>query len=277
MSKGTNNSRKSNLAVLGAGAISGISVDAILFPIDTIKTRLQSKAGFLKSGGFTRLYSGLTPLLLGSMPSSAVFFISYETVRNEIGIERRTGHNVAINMLAASIGEINSCLVRVPCELLKQKGQTNVSTPLSLLKHILRQHGIIGMYRGYSATVMREIPFSLVQFPLWEAIKSYFRERHERDYITPLESICSGATAGGVAAAITTPIDVAKTRIMLSSGTQLSSNFIKVMYTIAKQEGVTALFSGLLPRMVQISMGGAIFLGIYVQALYQFNSLLDNK
>jgi solute carrier family 25 S-adenosylmethionine transporter 26 len=74
-------------------------------------------------------------------------------------------------------------------------------------------------------------------------------------------AIC-GSLAGGIAAALTTPLDVAKTRIMLGSG-DYSSNFVKTMVRIAKEEGGKTLFRGVVPRVTWISIGGAIFLGVY--------------
>lgn len=41
-----------------AGAIAGLSVDVALYPLDTLKTRLQSQHGFYKSGGFSGVYRG---------------------------------------------------------------------------------------------------------------------------------------------------------------------------------------------------------------------------
>lgn len=55
--------------VLLAGAVAGIAVDFSLYPIDTIKSRLQSNQGFFRSGGFSNLYRGLTPVLVGSIPN----------------------------------------------------------------------------------------------------------------------------------------------------------------------------------------------------------------
>lgn len=49
--------------------MAGITVDAVLFPLDTLKTRLQSKEGWLATGGIKRLYSGLSSTLFGSAPS----------------------------------------------------------------------------------------------------------------------------------------------------------------------------------------------------------------
>ncbi len=52
-----------------AGAAAGTTSDVVLFPMDTIKTRLQSSKGFMKAGGFHRMYAGILPTVLGSAPS----------------------------------------------------------------------------------------------------------------------------------------------------------------------------------------------------------------
>ena len=46
------------LTSLVSGGLAGTAVDVSLFPLDTIKTRLQSKQGFLAAGGFRNIYSG---------------------------------------------------------------------------------------------------------------------------------------------------------------------------------------------------------------------------
>lgn len=55
--------------VFFGGAVAGLVVDTSLYPIDTIKSRLQSKSGFLASGGYKNLYRGLPPVLAGSVPN----------------------------------------------------------------------------------------------------------------------------------------------------------------------------------------------------------------
>lgn len=76
-------------------------------------------------------------------------------------------------------------------------------------------------------------------------------------------SIC-GSLAGGIAAALTTPLDVVKTRLMTSSGESMGlwNCFLKV----AQEEGVSGLFAGCVPRVAFIGLGGAIFFGAYEAA-----------
>ena len=68
------------VTALLAGAASGLSVDLLFFPIDTIKTRLQSAEGFWRSGGFAGVYRGMGSVAVGSAPGASIFFVTYETV-----------------------------------------------------------------------------------------------------------------------------------------------------------------------------------------------------
>lgn len=51
-----------------AGGLAGTAVDTLFFPIDTLKTRAQSQAGFFPSGGFAGVYRGLGSAVVGSAP-----------------------------------------------------------------------------------------------------------------------------------------------------------------------------------------------------------------
>jgi len=85
------------------------------------------------------------------------------------------------------------------------------------------------------------------------------------------EAAVCGTIAGGVAAALTTPLDVLKTRVMLDLRDPtkqklpgLSVRFRQIYVT----EGVQALFAGVVPRTLWISAGGAVFLGVYEWAVH---------
>ena len=105
-----------------SGALTGLCVDLTLFPLDTVKTRCQSEIGFLKSGGFSRLWSGIGPVAAGSAPGAAVFFLAYETGKSSI-FPKIVENPVLVHMLSASLGEVSSCLIRVPVEVIKQRMQ----------------------------------------------------------------------------------------------------------------------------------------------------------
>lgn len=75
--------------------------------------------------------------------------------------------------MRASAGELMACLIRVPTELIKQRAQVSNGSMkiLNIVKEIYNTRGLFGFYRGYVSTVFREIPFSFIEFPLWEFLK----------------------------------------------------------------------------------------------------------
>jgi solute carrier family 25 S-adenosylmethionine transporter 26 len=160
--------------------------------------------------------------------------------------------------------------------------------------------GVVGvwreLYRGWGITVMREVPFTILQFPMWEALKAWGRERKVRTgrgllgdvHVHPVgggregagpvvgevsagESALYGSISGGIAAAVTTPLDVLKTRVMLSARRESMATIVR---TILKENGIKPFFAGIGPRVMWISIGGAIFLGSYQWAV---NALEKNR
>ncbi|WVR08090.1 hypothetical protein IAU60_005136 [Kwoniella sp. DSM 27419] len=285
---------------LVAGAISGIAVDFMFFPLDTVKTRIQSSAGFWQSGGFKGVYSGVGSVGMGSAPGAAAFFVTYEALKARLPQYKVFGDNPALNhMVAASGAEYVSCLIRVPTEVVKSRTQAGAyghgkgswHSAISTMKF----EGIKGFYRGFGITIAREIPFTSIQFPLYEGLKSLLSKHYlggRRP--TPYEAALCGSVAGGFAAAVTTPLDVVKTRVMLEARTSSSAptpgpvssippprqpspsvlSFPPRLLAILQNEGPSALFKGWQPRCFAISLGGAVFLGIYDLAI---NFGMDNK
>jgi solute carrier family 25 (mitochondrial S-adenosylmethionine transporter), member 26 len=255
--------KKSNSKVVSliSGGAAGTAVDIILFPLDTIKTRLQSRNGFIKSGGFKGIYKGLSSAIIGSAPNASAFFLTYDSVKS-----LKLVNNDLINqLLAANAGEINACLIRVPIEVVKQRSQANLNkTTYEVFRETLKQEGIKGFYRGYLTTLLREIPFSSIQFPLWELLKLKLKQFNNKD-CEPWQSALCGALSGAISAALTTPLDVAKTRIILSERDKLHKQLriINTLKEIYKENGLKGLFSGVYPRVIMISFGGFIFFGVY--------------
>lgn len=72
-------------------------------------------------------------------------------------------------------------------EVMKQRRQALIHDKKSL--------GLKLLYRGYWSTVLRDTPFSIIQFPLWEYFKKIYNFYIERE-IYPMESAICGAIAG---------------------------------------------------------------------------------
>ncbi|KAF2656658.1 mitochondrial carrier [Lophiostoma macrostomum CBS 122681] len=283
------------LRSLIAGGLAGTTVDLSLYPLDTLKTRLQSSTGFSSSGGFSGIYRGVGSALIGSAPGAALFFITYDSIKRHFAsssssrpapapaTRRNTEgkpyndssagsvdvrNDALVHMLAASLGEVAACAVRVPTEVIKQRAQASQHpSSLSALTHILSQRHVHGyahvwqeLYRGWSITILREVPFTVIQFPLWEALKRYRCAASGRQEVSGLEGGVLGSLAGAVAAGITTPLDVLKTRLMLAKE---RVGMGEMLGRIVRESGPRAFFAGMGPRIGWISAGGAIFLGTY--------------
>ncbi|XP_075618496.1 mitochondrial S-adenosylmethionine carrier protein isoform X1 [Balearica regulorum gibbericeps] len=254
-------------AALAAGGVAGICVDLILFPLDTVKTRLQSPQGFRKAGGFRGIYAGVPSTAIGSFPNAAAFFITYENVKSMLHYVSTPYLTPATHMVAASLGEVVACLIRVPSEVVKQRAQVSPSSStLRILSHTLYHEGIQGLYRGYKSTVLREGTVEEVWVRAVSGMEAQFQLRKLLQdsflsgTISPL-----GILKGGFAAAVTTPLDVAKTRIMLAKAgsSNASGNVLAALGGIWRTQGLSGLFAGVVPRMAAISLGGFIFLGTY--------------
>ncbi|XP_055614043.1 S-adenosylmethionine mitochondrial carrier protein homolog [Uranotaenia lowii] len=253
-----------------SGGVAGLVVDIVLFPIDTIKTRLQSERGFLRSGGFRGIYKGLAPAAAGSAPTAALFFCTYDGLKSHLGqLVTDKSHQPYVHMLSAASAEIVACLIRVPVEIAKQRRQAlslkyNASS-VEILYNAIKAEGIRrGLYRGFGSTIMREVPFSFIQFPLWE----YFKQNWTNltgTTLTPFSVAICGAVAGGIAAGLTTPLDVAKTRIMLADDRSevTRKGVVQVLRGVYRERGFRGLFAGFVPRVLWITLGGAIFFGFY--------------
>ncbi|XP_029456909.1 S-adenosylmethionine mitochondrial carrier protein isoform X4 [Rhinatrema bivittatum] len=149
--------RQDFLISLLAGGTAGVCVDLVLFPLDTIKTRLQSPQGFSKTGGFRGIYAGVPSTAVGSFPNAAAFFVTYEYVKSMLTFSSSSYLSPVTHMCAASLGEIVACLIRVPSEVIKQRAQVSPScSTYQMLANTLHQEGIWGLYRGYKSTVLRE-------------------------------------------------------------------------------------------------------------------------
>ncbi len=264
------------LTALCSGAVAGLTTDLALYPIDTLKTRYQSSQGFVKAGGFNGVYKGVTAVGAGSAPGAALFFVVYERMKQVLADRTTQPHHS--HMLAACAGEVSACLVRVPTEVVKSKMQTGAegcSTLAGAINTIISETGgASNLYRGFGVTIMREIPFALIQFPIYEKLKSIIGSTRGSP-ASPIESAACGSVGGAIAAAVTTPLDVVKTRLMLGAdkANVPYTSALDVVARVTRDEGSATLFSGIQPRVVWIGFGGFVFFGAYEAAKSVFTTI----
>ncbi|CAB4296512.1 unnamed protein product [Prunus armeniaca] len=244
-----------------AGGAAGVFVEAALYPIDTIKTRLQ----VAHAGGkivLKGLYSGLAGNLAGVLPASAIFVGVYEPTKQKLLKALPENLSALAHLTAGAIAGAASSVVRVPTEVVKQRMQTaQFSSAPDAVRLILAKEGFKGLYAGYGSFLLRDLPFDAVQFCIYEQLQIGFKLAARRDLNDP-EVAMIGAFAGAVTGAITTPLDVIKTRLMLQGSENQYRGIYDCVRTIMREEGSPALWKGIGPRVLWIGIGGSIFFGV---------------
>jgi len=256
---------------LVAGGCAGTCVDVSLHPLDTLKTRLMSKDGFWKAGGMQGTWKGVVPIALGSAPGAAVFFSTYETMKGVLKRQNGGKEEWYHASVSSSIGEFFACSIRVPTVMLGNNLQVGKYSNLKdAASAIYRAGGLANFWTGFGTMVARDIPFAIIQFPIYESIKAKWAEIQGCP-TGPLQGACCGSFAGSIAGAATCPLEVAKTRIFIDSGSAERKyvGTISTLSTVAREEGAAALFSGLGPRVFWITLGGFVFFGAYEGASKQ--------
>ena len=124
------------------------------------------------------------------------------------------------------LADLTASVVYVPSEVLKTRLQLqgrynnpffksgyNYRSTLDATRTITRQEGVSALFHGYKATILRDLPFSALQFAIYEQERKLAMDWARSTEIgLPLE-IATAGTAGGMAGVITCPLDVVKTRI----------------------------------------------------------------
>ncbi|GAV70173.1 Mito_carr domain-containing protein [Cephalotus follicularis] len=268
-------------ALIGAaaGGIAGAFTYVCLHPLDTIKTKLQTKdasrlykstfdaiAKTFQSKGILGFYSGVSAVIVGSTASSAVYFGTCEFGKSILSkIDKYP--SVLIPPTAGAMGNIVSSAIMVPKELITQRMQAGAKgRSWEVLLKILEKDGVLGLYAGYSATLLRNLPAGVLSYSSFEYLKSMVLSRTKHANLEPIQSVCCGALAGAISASITTPLDVVKTRLMTQVHGETVNKVSAAMYggvamtvrQILKEEGWVGLTSGMEPRVVHSACFSAL-------------------
>ncbi|PSR80009.1 mitochondrial carrier domain-containing protein, partial [Coniella lustricola] len=325
-----------------AGAAAAFTVDLLIYPLDTIKTRYQSQdylqtfksssssgsasgaaAGITKpsrTAAFRGLYQGVGSVIVATLPAAGIFFTTYEaakplyaTLLNRLPLlpEGTQLPTPVVHSLASGTAELASCLVLTPAEVIKQNAQMiraappsgspssaagrdnggngasalksrwEKSTSVQALRIMSQNRGASGvahrLLTGYTALAARNLPFTALQFPVFEAVRS-------RVWTGPngtgagakevakglLETGCvngfAAAVSGAIAAVVTTPTDVVKTRMMLLAGdedAQSKTGSWHMARLVYQERGIQGLFRGAVLRAVWTAVGSGLYLGTY--------------
>lgn len=225
-----------------AGGIGGTTGDMLMHSLDTVKTRQQGdphmppkytsmgstyQTIWRQEGVRRGLYGGVTPAFLGSFGGTLVFFGCYEWSKRMM-IDNGVTPSLAY-FSAGFAADLAASPLYVPTEVLKTRLQLqgrynnpyftsgyNYRSSMHALRTIYQKEGFLELFSGYKATLFRDLPFSAIQFAIYEQEQKLAKRwvGQGKEIGLPLE-ILTGATAGGMAGVLTCPMDVVKTRIQV--------------------------------------------------------------
>ncbi|KAD2393231.1 hypothetical protein E3N88_40208 [Mikania micrantha] len=223
-----------------AGGTAGV-VETALYPIDTIKTRLQAVRG----GGkivLQGLYSGLAGNLVGVLPASALFVGVYEPAKKKLLKTFPENFSAVAHLTAGAIGGVAASLVRVPTEVHIFSIDTGqfASAP-DAVRLIVSKEGFKGLYAGYGSFLLRDLPFDAIQFCIYEQLRLGYKLAARRDLNDPENAAIGAFSGSALTGAITTPLDVIKTRLMVQGSANQYKGIFNCVQTILKEEGPSAL------------------------------------
>ncbi|XP_013636632.1 PREDICTED: mitochondrial substrate carrier family protein C [Brassica oleracea var. oleracea] len=250
-------------SALAGGLASALST-SLLHPIDTIKTRVQASTlsfpeviAKLPEIGVRGVYKGSIPAILGQFSSHGLRTGIFEASKLVLINFAPNLPEIQIQSIASFCSTLLGTAVRIPCEVLKQRLQAGMFNNVGeAIVGTWKQDGPGGFFRGTGATLCREVPLYVVGMGLYAESKKMVAQALGRE-LEAWETIAVGAVSGGVAAVVTTPFDVMKTRMMTATpGRPISMSM--VFFSVLRHEGPLGLFKGAVPRFFWVAPLGAM-------------------
>ncbi|XP_073460946.1 mitochondrial glutamate carrier 1 [Aquarana catesbeiana] len=293
------------------GGIAGLIGVTCVFPIDLAKTRLQNQQNgqrmytsmsdclikTIRSEGYFGMYRGAAVNLTLVTPEKAIKLAANDFFRQALS---KDGKKLTLlkEMLAGCGAGTCQVIVTTPMEMLKiqlqdagrldaqrklmasqggaSSGAAEASfarpTAIAISRELLRSKGIAGLYKGLGATLLRDVPFSIIYFPLFANLNKLGQKTP--DGKSPFfVSFLAGCAAGSTAAVAVNPCDVIKTRLQsLQRGVNEDtySGIIDCARKIWRSEGPTAFLKGAYCRALVIAPLFGIAQVIYFIGIGEF-------
>ena len=143
-------------------------------------------------------------------------------------------------------------------------------TMAACAKHVYKAEGLRAFYISYPTTLSMTVPFNALQFLSYETLSTVMNPKKHYD---PVTHCTAGAVAGGVAAALTTPMDVVKTMLQTRGSTSDAalrnvSGFVEGCKLLHAREGTKGFFRGVKPRVITAMPSTAICWSAYEACKY---------
>jgi solute carrier family 25, member 33/36 len=262
--------KKAALLNFLAGGLAGTVSSSLTAPLEVIKTQLQSSRvsgklnpiqvcqEIIKLDGPAGLFKGLQPLLVGIIPTRAIYFWAYAGTKNALN---STIGNGPLNHLASAFSAgITSNTITSPLWMVKTRfqivadttvGQRKYKNYQEVIKAIYKEEGPPGFFKGLTASYVGCIEgaiqwivyekakkFLSMPRPVVSATGEYSAPEKERTP-TPTEYFLAAAASKFIAVCLTYPHEVVRTRMreQATNGAFRYNGFINTLKVIAKEEG----------------------------------------
>ncbi|XP_014394098.1 PREDICTED: mitochondrial 2-oxodicarboxylate carrier isoform X2 [Myotis brandtii] len=257
----------------------GLVEICLMHPLDVVKTRFQiqrcstdpnsykslgdSFRTIFRTEGLFGFYKGILPPILAETPKRAVKFFTFEQYKKLLGY---VSLSPALTFAIAGLGSgLTEAIVVNPFEVVKVGLQANRNTfteqpsTMSYARHIIKKEGLglQGLNKGFTATLGRHGVFNMVYFGFYYNVKNIIPVNKDPT-LEFLRKFGIGLLSGTIASVINIPFDVAKSRIQGPQpvpGEIKYRTCFKTMATVYQEEGILALYKGLLPKIMRLGPG----------------------
>nr|XP_055053995.1 solute carrier family 25 member 45 [Misgurnus anguillicaudatus] len=250
-----------------AGWVSGAIGLVVGHPLDTVKVRLQTQSIYsgiydcmLKTythEGFHGFFKGMAFPVLSIAASNAVSFGSYSNALDYLtqSHHRTSQPPLTAVFVAGCFSGASQLLVAAPIDLVKVRLQNQTEKrsgvrmkyrgPTHCVTVILREDGLRGLFRGFWALALRDIPCFGLYFLPYELTCRMLSEKGKQPGMFAV--LMAGGVAGVVTWSCATPMDVMKARLQMSgAGGRVYNGVLHCITVSVREEGIRVFFKGLL-------------------------------
>jgi hypothetical protein len=274
-----------------AGGVAGFVAGFLLYPCETISMRYKVGARnvfkhMYESEGLLTLWSGTPASMIGTIPSSALYFVAYEGMKSVGEANLKEKYHPLVHMTSGCLSELISSVIYVPFEVIKArmqlgknpylasdgavKARTNYRNSLTAFYDITKMEGLRGLYAGFVPCLLTDMSFRGLQFLLYEmGKKRLITDRYERTGVlsdpTTQDDLLLGFAAGAIAAFVSNPFDVVTVQLMVGGLDKNTRSAQAVERTVQKMkvEGLGVLFRGSFYRVASLAPHSAVTLAVF--------------
>lgn len=224
--------------------------------------------------GLKALYKGCVPLVIGSIGKDGIRFLSFDTIKNTFK-DPETGTLSPLRNMASGMasGVVASATAVTPTERIKTaliddaRNEKRFRSATHCIKTILSEDGLLGLYRGFAGTTLKQAGATAFRMGTYNILKDYETKRDIAQ--STATNFANGSIAGIVTTLATQPADMIKTRCQSSKGASTVDAFRNIM----ADYGIKGFWRGTTMRLGRTVFSGGILFTSYEWAAAILNPI----